>query len=126
MLFRSGGKRLTDLVDDATLQRLFTRTRDGGAEIVGLLKKGSAYYAPSASVVKMVDAIAGKTDEVLPIAAWCTGQYGIDGVYVGVPARLGPRGVAEIVELDLSAEELAALRAAAEAIRAKCADLASL
>jgi malate dehydrogenase len=121
-----GGKRLTDLVDDATLQRLFTRTRDGGAEIVGLLKKGSAYYAPSASVVKMVDAIAGTTDEVLPIAAWCTGQYGIDGVYVGVPARLGPRGVAEIVELDLSAEELAALRAAAEAIRAKCADLASL
>ena len=121
-----GGKRLTDLVDDATLQRLFTRTRDGGAEIVGLLKKGSAYYAPSASVVKMVDAIAGKTDEVLPVAAWCTGQYGIDGVYVGVPARLGPRGIAEIVELDLSADELAALRAAAEAIRAKCADLASL
>jgi malate dehydrogenase len=121
-----GGKRLTDLVDDATLQRLFTRTRDGGAEIVGLLKKGSAYYAPSASVVKMVDAIAGKTDEVLPVAAWCTGQYGIDGVYVGVPARLGPRGIAEIVELDLSSDELAALRAAAEAIRAKCADLASL
>ena len=96
------------------------------AEIVGLLKKGSAYYAPSASVVKMVDAIAGKTDEVLPVAAWCTGQYGIDGVYVGVPARLGPRGVAEIVELDLSADELAALRAAAEAIRAKCADLAGI
>lgn len=121
-----GGKRLTDLVDDATLQRLFQRTRDGGAEIVGLLKKGSAYYAPSASVVQMVEAIAGKTDAVLPVAAWCTGQYGIDGVYVGVPARLGARGVAEIVELDLSSGELAALRAAGEAIRAKCADLAAL
>ncbi|MFM8944584.1 MAG: malate dehydrogenase [Actinomycetota bacterium] len=121
-----GGKRLTDLVDGATLERLFQRTRDGGAEIVGLLKKGSAYYAPSASVVQMVEAIAGMTDAVLPVAAWCTGQYGIDGVYVGVPARLGARGVAEIVELDLSSGELAALRAAGEAIRAKCADLAAL
>lgn len=121
-----GGKPLTDLVDDATLERLFQRTRDGGAEIVGLLKKGSAYYAPSASVVQMVEAIDGKTDEVLPVAAWCTGQYGIDGVYVGVPARLGRGGVAEIVELDLSADELAKLREAGEAIRAKCADLAGL
>jgi malate dehydrogenase len=74
----------------------------------------------------MVEAIDGKTDEVLPIAAWCTGQYGIDGVYVGVPARLGRRGVAEIVELDLSADELAKLREAGEAIRAKCADLAGI
>ena len=120
------GKPLTELVDEATLERLFQRTRDGGAEIVGLLKKGSAYYAPSASVVKMVDAIAGSTDEVLPIAAWCTGQYGIEGVYVGVPARLGPRGVEEIVELELSPDELGKLRAAAEGIRAKCADLAAL
>ena len=121
-----GGKPLTDLVDDATLERLFQRTRDGGAEIVGLLKKGSAYYAPSASVVQMVEAIDGKTDEVLPVAAWCTGQYGIDGVYVGVPARLGRGGVAEIVELELSGDELAKLREAGEAIRAKCADLAGL
>lgn len=120
------GKPLTELVDEATLERLFQRTRDGGAEIVGLLKKGSAYYAPSASVVQMVEAIAGKTDEVLPIAAWCTGQYGIDGVYCGVPARLGASGVTEIVELDLSETELAQIRAAAEAIRAKCADLAAL
>jgi malate dehydrogenase len=121
-----GGKPLTDLVDDATLERLFQRTRDGGAEIVGLLKKGSAYYAPSASVVQMIEAIDGKTDEVLPVAAWCTGQYGIDGVYVGVPARLGRGGVAEIVELELSGDELAKLREAGEAIRAKCADLAGL
>lgn len=120
------GKPLTTLVDDATLERLFQRTRDGGAEIVGLLKKGSAYYAPSASVVKMVEAIAGATDEVLPVAAWCTGEYGIDGAYVGVPARLGPAGVERIVELELSDAELAQLRAAADGIRAKCADLSQL
>lgn len=121
-----GGKPLTDLVDEATLERLFQRTRDGGAEIVGLLKKGSAYYAPSASVVKMVEAIAGQTDEVLPVAAWCTGEYGIDGAYVGVPARLGPRGVEQVVELELSDTELAQLRSAADGIRAKCADLSGI
>lgn len=121
-----GGKPLAGLVDDAALERLFQRTRDGGAEIVGLLKKGSAYYAPSASVVQMVEAISGATDEVLPVAAWCTGEYGIEGAYVGVPARLGRRGVEEIVELELSPRELEQLRAAADGIRAKCADLASL
>lgn len=120
------GKPLTELVDDPTLERLFQRTRDGGAEIVGLLKKGSAYYAPSASVAQMVNAIAADTREVLPVCAWCTGQYGIDGVYVGVPARLGRNGIEEILELDLNDAELGALRAAADGIRAKCADLASL
>jgi malate dehydrogenase len=120
------GKPLTDLADDATLERLYQRTRDGGAEIVGLLKKGSAYYAPSASIAQMVNAIAGDTREALPVCAWCTGQYGIQDVYVGVPARLGRRGIEEIVELDLNQDELAALRAAAEGIRAKCADLANL
>jgi malate dehydrogenase len=120
------GTPLPELVDDATLQRLFQRTRDGGAEIVGLLKKGSAYYAPSASVTRMVAAIAGGSDEVLPVCAWCTGQYGISDVYVGVPARLGRGGVEAIVELDLDADELAALRAAADGIRDKCADLAKL
>jgi malate dehydrogenase len=120
------GKPLGDLVDDETLERLFARTRDAGAEIVGLLKKGSAYYAPSASVAQMVNAIAGDTKEVLPVCAWTTGQYGIDGVYVGVPARLGRQGVEEIVEMDLNEDELGALRAAAEGIRAKCADLANL
>ncbi len=120
------GKPLTELVDDATLESLYQRTQDGGAEIVGLLKKGSAYYAPSASIAQMVNAIAGDTKEVLPVCAWCTGQYGIEGVYVGVPARLGSSGVEEIVELDLNEGELAALREAAEGIRAKCADLANL
>jgi malate dehydrogenase len=120
------GKPLTDLVDDATLERLYARTRDAGAEIVALLKKGSAYYAPSASVTAMVAAISKGSNDPLPVCAWCTGQYGIDGVYVGVPARLTRRGVEEIVELDLNDDELAALRAAAEGIRAKCADLAGL
>ncbi|HJS26806.1 MAG TPA: malate dehydrogenase [Actinomycetota bacterium] len=120
------GKPLADLVDEATLERLYARTRDAGAEIVGLLKKGSAYYAPSASVARMIEAVAGRSDEPLPVCAWCTGQYGIEDVYVGVPVRLGPAGVTEIVELDLNEDELAALRAAAEGIRAKCADLAGL
>lgn len=121
-----GGKPLTELVDDATLERLYSRTRDAGAEIVALLKKGSAYYAPSASVAKMVEAIAGGSDEVLPVCAWTTGQYGIDGVYVGVPARLSRRGVEDIVELDLNDDELGALRFAAEGIRAKCRDLSQV
>jgi len=117
------GKPPPELVDDATLQGLFQRTRDGGAEIVGLLKKGSAYYAPSASIAEMVNAIAGDTKRILPVCAWATGQYGISDVYVGVPARLGKAGVEEIVELDLNDDELHALREAAEGIRTKCRDL---
>jgi malate dehydrogenase len=120
------GRPLPELVDEATLERLFQRTRDGGAEIVALLKTGSAYYAPSASVVAMVEAIATDSKRVLPVCAWTTGQYGIDSVYVGVPARLGRGGVEEIVELDLNEDELGKLREAAEGIRAKCADLANV
>ena len=120
------GRPLVELVDEVTLERLYARTRDAGAEIVALLKKGSAYYAPSASITRMVEAIAHDTGELLPVCAWCTGQYGIDGVYVGVPVHLSRRGVAQIVELDLNQDELAALRAAAEGIRAKCADLTRL
>jgi malate dehydrogenase len=120
------GKPLPELVNEDTLERLFQRTRDGGAEIVGLLKKGSAYYAPSAAIAQMVNAIVGDTKEVLPVCAWCTGEYGITDVYCGVPIRLGRTGVEEIVELDLNEDELAKLREAAEGIRAKCADLANL
>ncbi len=120
------GKPLPELVDDATLDALVQRTRDGGAEIVGYLKTGSAYYAPSASVVSMVEAIATDAKRVLPVCAWTTGQYGIEDVYVGVPARLGAKGVEEIVELDLNEDEIGRLREAAEGIRAKCADLAKL
>jgi malate dehydrogenase len=120
------GTPLPDLVDEATLERLFARTRDAGAEIVALLKKGSAYYAPSAAVTEMVAAIAGGRHEPLPVCAWTAGEYGIRDVYVGVPVRLSRGGVDEIVELDLNERELSALRAAAEGIRAKCADLARL
>jgi len=120
------GTPLPDLVDKPTIDRLFQRTRDGGAEIVALLKKGSAYYAPSASITQMVGAIANDTHEVLPVCAWARGQYGISDVYVGMPVRLGRSGVEEIVELDLTDPELEQLRAAAEGIREKCADLAKL
>ena len=120
------GKPLTELVDETTLERLYQRTRDAGAEIVALLKKGSAYYAPSAAIAGMVQAIARGDRDVLPACAWCEGEYGIRDVYVGVPVRLSPSGVEEIVELDLNEDEVGALRAAAEGIRAKCADLATL
>jgi malate dehydrogenase len=120
------GKPLPELVEEEVLQELFQRTRDGGAEIVALLKSGSAYYAPSASVTAMVEAIVRDSRATLPVCAWTTGQYGIEGVYVGVPAKLGRKGVEEIVELDLNEDELRQLREAAEGIRAKCADLAGL
>jgi malate dehydrogenase len=120
------GKPLAELVDETTLERLYQRTRDAGAEIVALLKKGSAYYAPSAAIAGMVQAIARGDRDVLPACAWCEGQYGIRDVYVGVPVLLSPSGVEEIVELDLNEDEVGALRAAAEGIRAKCADLATL
>ena len=120
------GRPLPELVDDPTLERLFQRTRDGGAEVVALLKSGSAYYAPSASIVAMVQAIVRDTKETLPVCAWTTGEYGISDVYVGVPAKLGRAGVEEIVELELNEDELARLREAAEGIRTKCADLANV
>ena len=120
------GKPLRDLVDEETLERLYQRTRDAGAEIVGFLKKGSAYYAPSASVAQMVNAIAGDTGEVLPACVWATGQYGITDVFVGLPARLGRGGVKEVVELELDEPEVRALREAAEGIRERCSDLAKL
>jgi malate dehydrogenase len=84
------GKPLTELVDETTLEQLYQRTRDAGAEIVALLKKGSAYYAPSGAIAGMVQAIARGDRDVLPACAWCEGQYGIRDVYVGVPVRLSP------------------------------------
>ena len=120
------GKPLTEVADAATVERLVQRTRDGGAEVVALLKSGSAYYAPSSAAAAMVEAVLGDTGEVMPVCAWVTGQYGIDGVYLGVPARLGRAGVAEVVELPLTDGELADLREAAEAVRSKQADVAEL
>jgi malate dehydrogenase len=120
------GKPLQDVLGADVIEELVTRTRDGGAEIVGLLKTGSAYYAPSSAAAAMVKAVVQDTGEVMPVCAWLEGQYGIKDVYLGVPARLGREGVKEIVELPLSDEELEALRTAAEAVRAKQADVANL
>jgi malate dehydrogenase len=113
------GRPLADVLDQATIDEIVQRTRDGGAEIVALLKTGSAYFAPAAAAAAMVAAVARDTGEVQPVSAWVEGAYGIDGVYLGVPARLGRAGVAEVVELPLADDELVALRAAAEAVRGK-------
>jgi malate dehydrogenase len=121
-----GGRPLPELVDQGTLERLYARTRDAGAEIVGLLRKGSAFYAPSAATAKMVEAVLTDSKESFPVSAWVTGQYGITDVYLGVPARLGAGGIEEVIQLELNEEELAQLREAAEAIRAKCDELTKL
>jgi malate dehydrogenase len=120
------GKPLAELADQDTIERLVQRTRDGGAEVVALLKTGSAYYAPSSAATAMVAAVLADSGQVMPVCAWVTGEYGIDGVYLGVPARLGRRGVDEVVELPLTDAELTNLRDAAEAVRSKQADVAKL
>jgi malate dehydrogenase len=120
------GKPLADLMPAADIEALVQRTRDGGAEIVGLLKTGSAYYAPSAAAARMVRAVAEDAGTVLPVCAWVDGEYGISGVYLGVEAEIGREGIRRVVERDLTADELESLRAAAEAVRAKQADVASL
>jgi malate dehydrogenase len=125
-LVKVDGKPLLELADPEVVARIAQRTRDGGGEIVALLKSGSAYYAPSSAATAMVEAVLRDSGALMPVCAWVTGQYGIDGVYLGVPARLGRGGVTEIVELPLAEEELADLRQAAEAVRSKQADLAKL
>ena len=120
------GKPLAELLPAEEIEALVQRTRNGGGEIVALLKTGSAYYAPSAAAARMARAVAEDAGAVMPVCAWVDGEYGIDGVYLGVEAELGSAGVRRVVERDLSPAELAALREAAEAVRAKQADVASL
>lgn len=108
------GIKVEDLIPKAKLDAMVARTRTGGIEIVNLLKTGSAYYAPSASVVEMVRAILHDEKRVLPVAAWCTGQYGVNDMFVGVPAVLGKNGVEKIVELKLTADELGQLKQSAD------------
>jgi len=120
------GKPLADLLSAADVEQLVERTRNGGAEIVGLLKTGSAYYAPSAAAARMARAVAEDTGAIMPVCAWVDGQYGISGVYLGVEAEIGAAGITRVVERDLTDPELAALREAAEAVRAKQSDVASL
>ena len=103
-----GGQPVAELIEATRLEEIVQRTRDGGAEIVSLLKTGSAYYAPSAAVAQMVDAILLDRKEILPCAALLNDQYGIDGLYVGVPVKLGAGGVEEIIEIKLTDEENAA------------------
>ncbi|MCS7047678.1 MAG: malate dehydrogenase [Verrucomicrobiae bacterium] len=112
------GIKVEDLIPKERLDALVTRTRNGGAEIVNLLKTGSAYYAPSSSVVEMARAILHDEKRVLPVAAWCTGQYGIRDMFVGVPVVLGAGGVERIVELELTADELAQLKKSADHVLA--------
>jgi len=105
------------LLDRAKLDTIVERTRNGGAEIVAFLKTGSAYYAPSAAVTQMVEAIALDKKRILPCAAWVQGEYGVSGVYLGVPCKLGRRGLEQILEVKLSADEQAALKKSADAVR---------
>ena len=120
------GEPLSGLLPAGEIEQLVTRTRNGGGEIVALLKTGSAYYAPSAAAARMARAVAEDSGAVLPVCVWVDGEYGISGVYLGVEAGIGAAGVRRIVERDLTDAELAALRTAAEAVRAKQADVASL
>jgi malate dehydrogenase len=120
------GKPLTELLPAEKIDELVERTRNGGAEVVALLKTGSAYYAPSAAAARMARAVAEDSGAVLPVCAWVDGEYGISGVYLGVEAEIGATGVKRVVETELTDSELAGLKEAAEAVRAKQADVANL
>src|SRR5205809_729831 len=111
------GIPVTQLLDQAALDTIVERTRNGGAEIVAFLKTGSAYYAPSAAVVEMVEAIVKDKKRMLPCAAWLEGEYGLSGVYCGVPCKLGRNGLEKILEVKLSPDEQAALKKSAEAVK---------
>jgi malate dehydrogenase len=115
------GKPISSLMSKDKLDAIIKRTRDGGAEIVGLLKTGSAFYAPSASALDMVEAILKDQKRVLPCSVLCEGEYGLKDVIVGVPVRIGRGGMEQVVEYDLTAEERAALEASANAVRELCA-----
>jgi malate dehydrogenase len=120
------GKPLADLLPQEKIDELVQRTRNGGAEVVALLKTGSAYYAPSAAAARMAKAVAEDSGEVMPVCAWVDGEHGISGVYLGVEAEIGAEGVKRVVETPLTDDERAALHTAAEAVKAKAADVASL
>jgi malate dehydrogenase len=111
------GIPITELMDKATLDRLIQRTRDGGAEIVKYLKSGSAYYAPSAAATEMVEAILKDKKKILPCAAYLQGEYGINGLFVGVPCKLGARGLEQIIQIKLTNDEQAALKKSADAVQ---------
>jgi malate dehydrogenase len=120
------GKPLADLLPQEKIDELVQRTRNGGAEVVALLKTGSAYYAPSAAAARMAKAVAEDSGAIMPVCAWVDGEHGISGVYLGVEAEIGAEGIKRVVETPLTDDERAALHTAAEAVKAKAADVASL
>jgi malate dehydrogenase len=120
------GKPLSDVLGQAKIDALVDRTRNGGAEVVALLKTGSAYYAPSAAAARMARAVIEDSGAIMPVCTWVDGEYGISGVYLGVEAELGKGGVRKVVERDLTDTELTGLKEAAEAVRAKQADVSNL
>ena len=117
------GRPLSEWLSPETLEALIKRTREGGAEIVNLLKTGSAYYAPAASVVEMVEAIAKDQKKILPCATLCEGEYGFRDLFLGVPVKLGSGGAESIIEYALTAQEQAALETSAKAVRELCAQV---
>jgi malate dehydrogenase len=112
-----GGVPVTRLMDRARLDEIVDRARKGGAEIVGLLKTGSAYYAPAAACAQMVEAIVKDKKRMIPCCAWCDSEYGVGGFYVGVPVILGSGGVEKIIELELDEQEERDFRKSVDAVR---------
>ena len=121
-----GGIPVNQLIDDDRLEEIVERTRKGGAEIVGLLKTGSAYYAPAAATTQMVEAILRDKKRLLPCAAYCDSEYGVGGYYVGVPVILGAGGVERIIELELNEQEQAAFQNSVDAVKELVAVMAEL
>jgi malate dehydrogenase len=120
------GVSITELIAPEVIDRLITRTRNAGAEIVALMQKGSAYFAPASAVCTMVESILRDQHRILPVAAYLQGQYGLQDIFMGVPAQLGRSGISRVVELDLLPEETAALHASATAVRQSMQGLAEL
>jgi malate dehydrogenase len=120
------GVALSEKLSAQEIEELVVRTRNGGAEVVALLKTGSAYYAPSAAAARMAKAVIEDSGAVMPVCAWVDGEFGITGVYLGVEASIGREGVKKVVETKLTDSELASLKEAAEAVRAKQADVLTL
>ena len=113
----ANGKPLTELMPKEKIDALIERTRKGGEEIVNLLKTGSAYYAPSAAIAEMPEAILKDSKKILPCAAYCNSEYNVHGYFVGVPVKLGRNGAEEVVELELNDEEKEAFRKSVEHVK---------
>ena len=114
------GIPVTELIPEDRLDAIVKRTRDGGAEIVSLLKTGSAFYAPAASIVEMIDSIVKDKKKILPCTVLCNGEYGFDDIFIGLPVKLGKRGLEQIIEIKLNKEESEALKKSADAVKKLC------